>query len=96
MTTPQLRLALVHATRLAMEPIEDTVTKLWPDVETFSLLDENLEIDRAKSEELSSDLRDRINPPARHAAGFGADGGSSPALCSARPLRQPTQRSASR
>lgn len=74
MTPPRTRLALVHATRLAMEPVESTVAKLWPDVEAVSVLDESLEIDRARSAGMSSELQNRILALARHVAGFGADG----------------------
>ncbi|MEM8731844.1 MAG: aspartate/glutamate racemase family protein [Pseudomonadota bacterium] len=57
-----------------MEPVEFAVAKLWPEVEAISMLDESLEIDRATSAGLGSDLQARIMTLAKHAAGFGADG----------------------
>jgi Asp/Glu/hydantoin racemase len=68
------RLALIHATRLAIEPIEDAARVLWREAETVTVLEESLEVDRAKSETLTPELEDRILALATYAHGFGADG----------------------
>ncbi|MDB6176207.1 aspartate/glutamate racemase family protein [Paracoccus sp. Z330] len=70
----QPRLALVHATRLAMDPVEAAARSLWPEAETVSLLEEALSVDRRKSAALSSELMDRILWLARYAEDAGADG----------------------
>lgn len=74
MTYHNPRLALVHATRLAIDPVEQTAATLWPEVETVSLLDESLEVDRKQAGELTWALSERIGALARHAQSFNADG----------------------
>lgn len=54
------RLALIHATRVAIDPIEKAAKELWPKAETISILEEGLSIDRAVTTELTSELSDRI------------------------------------
>jgi len=68
------RIALIHATRVAIEPIEIAARKIWPQAETMSILEEGLSIDRAKSRELSADLIQRIIALSRYAEGAKADG----------------------
>ena len=69
-----LRLALIHATRLAIAPIEAASRTLWPEVETVSLLDEGLAIDRARLTGPSPELDARIATLADHAERGGAHG----------------------
>lgn len=69
-----VRIALIHATRVAIEPIETAAKELWPEAETVTILEEGLSIDRAKSPELTSDLRDRIVGLSKYAEGLGSDG----------------------
>jgi len=73
MTQP-CRIALIHATRLAIDPIEEAASRLWPDAETISILEEGLAVDRARSDALTPALADRIVQLARYAEGTGADG----------------------
>lgn len=68
------RIALIHATRLAIDPIVSEFEASWPDVEHVSLLDEALSIDRARDSELTDDLHRRIVSLARYAEEFGANG----------------------
>ena len=68
------RIALIHATKLAVDPIVSEFERSWPDVEPVSLLDEALSIDRARDSELTDDLHKRIVSLARYAEEFGADG----------------------
>ena len=68
------RVALIHATKVAIDPIEEAVAKLWPEAETISILEEGLSVDRAKSAELSGDLVRRIVDLSRYAETAGADG----------------------
>jgi len=68
------RLALIHATRLAIDPIEEAANALWPEVETISILEEGLSVDRRKSDALSQDLWGRIVSLAGYAESIGAQG----------------------
>lgn len=68
------RIALIHATRVAIEPIEAAARQLWPEAEMISILEEGLAADRARSEALTPALSDRIVRLARYAEATGADG----------------------
>ncbi|WP_368188542.1 aspartate/glutamate racemase family protein [Aestuariibius sp. HNIBRBA575] len=68
------RLALIHATRVAIEPIETAAQALWPDAETISILEEGLSVDRAASDTLSPDMARRIIDLSRYAEAAEADG----------------------
>lgn len=72
--TNSKRIALIHATRLAIDPIVSTCQTLWPQVEPVSLLDESLAIDRCKNEHLTEELSSRIIALNQHAIGLGAHG----------------------
>ena len=72
--TDQPRIALIHATKLAIDPIEEAAEKLWPEAETISILEEGLSVDRAKSVELSGDMLRRIIDLSRYAEAADADG----------------------
>lgn len=71
---PPHRIALIHATRVAMAPIESAAEALWPDAETVSILEEGLSADRAKSPDLSPDLWRRILALSSYAQASGAGG----------------------
>lgn len=54
------RIVLLHATPVAMTPIQEAFNDLWPEAEIVNLLDDGLTIDRAKEEQLSRGLTDRF------------------------------------
>ncbi len=66
MTSP-LRIALIHATRVAIDPIETAAAQMWPDAELVSLLDEALSVDRATNRVPDEELDARIVDLARYA-----------------------------
>lgn len=68
------RIALIHATRVAIDPIEVAARKLWPEAETITMLEESLSVDRAKEVALSEQMHNRILAMADYAKGTGADG----------------------
>lgn len=72
--TDATRIALIHATRLAVDPIVSAFDTLWPEAEHISILDESLAIDRRKDKNLTDTLSDRIVALCRHAEGIGSDG----------------------
>lgn len=68
------RIALIHATPVAMQPVVEAFRGSWPDVDTFSLLDDALSIDLARSGTLNEALKQRIASLAAYATGIGVDG----------------------
>lgn len=69
-----IRISLIHATKIAIDPIVTALDSQWPEVENVSLLDEALSIDRSKNTNLSDDLHGRIVALARYAEGLGSAG----------------------
>jgi Asp/Glu/hydantoin racemase len=68
------RIVLIHATRVAMDPIAAAFALGWSQAETINLLDDSLSIDRARQETLSPALAKRIMRLADYAESLGADG----------------------
>lgn len=68
------KIALIHATTVSMEPTEQAFADLWPDADTFHLLDSSLSTDRAEAGTLTDDLSERIVGMAEYASARGADG----------------------
>ncbi|MDP7390338.1 MAG: hypothetical protein QGH07_00555 [Alphaproteobacteria bacterium] len=50
------RIALIHATVVSMDPTEQAFSELWPEADTFHLLDSSLSTDRAAAGELTDEL----------------------------------------
>jgi Asp/Glu/hydantoin racemase len=69
-----MRIALIHAARLAMQPVEDAFLRHWPLPERVNLLDDSLAIDRERAGALTRALTQRIAALAEHALAFGAAG----------------------
>ena len=65
--------AVIHATRAAVTPIEEAFDRLWPEADTISLLDESLGVDLEKAGELTPALMTRVGRLARFAKAGGAD-----------------------
>jgi len=63
------RIALIHATRLAIQPIEDGFRNTWPEAELVHLLDESLSIDMASGHVSEEALYMRIVQLAYYAQG---------------------------
>jgi len=68
------RIALIHATRVAIDPIEAAARTVWPDAETITILEESLSVDRAREIRLSETMHARILALADYAKAAGADG----------------------
>lgn len=54
------RIVLLHATPIAMAPVQTAFAETWPDAEIVNLLDDGLTIDRAKETDLSQAMIDRF------------------------------------
>lgn len=68
------RIALIHATPVAVEPIDYAFKIGWPEAETVNLLDDSLSIDRAEQAALTEDMADRIGALASYADSIGSAG----------------------
>ncbi|MBB3610252.1 arylsulfatase [Rhizobium sp. BK602] len=67
------RIALIHATPIAMEPIHACFVSAWPEAETVNILEDSLSPDRAKVPELTEALTNRIAALAAYAVQSGSD-----------------------
>jgi Asp/Glu/hydantoin racemase len=70
MKTP--RIALIHATPVAIEPICDAFASSWPQARISNLLDDSLSADLAAEGRLSEQMIERFVTLARYCAGTGA------------------------
>lgn len=66
------RIALIHATPVAVEPIAQSFRELWPEAETVGILDDGLALDRAAAGELTGPLSGRIMALADYGLSTGA------------------------
>jgi Asp/Glu/hydantoin racemase len=69
-----VRIALIHAVRVAMQPVEDAFRRHWPEVERINLLDDALSVDRDRSGTLTAELSGRVGALANYAVSAGASG----------------------
>ena len=67
------RIALIHATPVAIEPIVSAFKQLWPEARTTNLLDDSLSADLAAEGRLTREMTERFVTLARYARGCGAD-----------------------
>jgi hypothetical protein len=69
-----IRIALIHALKHSIAPIEQSFARLWPEARLANLLDDSLSIDLARDGALTPALTERFLTLARYAASCGADG----------------------
>lgn len=67
------RIALIHATPVAIEPICDTFRRLWPQAAVTNLLDDSLAPDLAAAGALDGAMIDRFCTLAKYVESSGAD-----------------------
>ena len=72
-TMAQARIALIHATALAIEPIRDAFAAGWPQARITHLLDDSLSTDLAAAGEIMPHMIERFVTLARYSAGCGAN-----------------------
>jgi len=70
----QKRIALIHATRVAIGPVETAAKELWPEAELVSILEEALSMDSAAGTVPADELHERIVDLARYAERLNPDG----------------------
>ena len=68
------RITFIHATRVAIDPIEQAVRTIWPKAEAITILEEGLSVDRQKSPHLSDALCCRIKDLTEYATTMKSDG----------------------
>ncbi len=67
------RIALIHATALAIEPVREAFARLWPAVRTTNLLEDSLSADLAARGQLDTAMIQRFETLARYSEASGAD-----------------------
>lgn len=67
-----LRVALVHATPLAMQPIAASFAKVWPEANCMNVLDDCLSKDLARDGGMTPAMMERVFEIASYAKGCGA------------------------
>ncbi|GEP54565.1 aspartate/glutamate racemase family protein [Reyranella soli] len=67
------RIALVHATPAAVDPIKQAFAKAWPEPDLVNLLDDSLSRDRALTPQLTDGIFGRFDALGRYAVSLGAD-----------------------
>jgi Asp/Glu/hydantoin racemase len=73
MLTPAPRIALIHATALAVDPIAAAFERHWPQALRMNLLDDSLSVDRAKAGQLTDAMVQRFTDLAHYAKGTGCN-----------------------
>jgi Asp/Glu/hydantoin racemase len=68
------RIALIHATAAAVEPIHQAFAADWPQARCSNLLDDSLSADLSVAGQITPALTQRVVDLARHARGAGAQG----------------------
>lgn len=67
------RIALIHATTVAMEPIQTSFSASFPEAKLMNILDDSLSPDRAAVSSVTEELADRIQFLAEYAVKAGCD-----------------------
>ncbi|WP_040263524.1 aspartate/glutamate racemase family protein [Pseudomonas massiliensis] len=68
------RIFLIHATRLAMDPVNAGFARLWPQARCFNLWDDSLSVDANAAGHVTPALTERLWRLAEHAVRADADG----------------------
>ena len=68
------RIALIHATALAVAPIQAAFERHWPQAQRMNLLDDSLSVDRAQAGALTPAMTQRFITLAHYAQGTGCGG----------------------
>lgn len=72
--TESLRIVLIHAVTVAVEPVASAFETHWPEAEVVNLLEDSLSRDRAAQAELSPSMYARFEALTRYAVAIGANG----------------------
>ena len=68
------RICLIHAVRVAIDPVAEAFQRLWPEVELMNLLEDSLSMDHARAGVLTPKMTGRFHTLAQYAVDAGVDG----------------------
>src|ERR1700761_530232 len=68
-----MRIALIHALKHSIVPIEASFARLWPDARLMNLLDDSLSADLARDGKLTDAMTERFLSIGRYVTSTGAD-----------------------
>ena len=68
------RIALIHAVRVAIDPVQDAFRRLWPEAECTNLLDDGLALDLERDKVLTKAMTARFLALADYSVATGAAG----------------------
>jgi Asp/Glu/hydantoin racemase len=68
-----MRIALIHALKHSIQPIESSFARLWPEPQLMNLLDDSLSADLARDGRLTDAMTERFLALGRYVASSGAD-----------------------
>jgi Asp/Glu/hydantoin racemase len=68
-----MRIALIHALKHSIQPIESSFARLWPEARLMNLLDDSLSADLARDGGLTDAMAERFLALGRYVASTGAD-----------------------
>jgi Asp/Glu/hydantoin racemase len=68
-----MRIALIHALKHSIVPIESSFARLWPDATLMNLVDDSLSADLARDGRLTAAMGERFLTLGRYAVSTGAD-----------------------
>ncbi|MGY3605076.1 MULTISPECIES: aspartate/glutamate racemase family protein [unclassified Bradyrhizobium] len=68
-----MRIALIHALKHSIQPIESSFAKLWPEARLMNLLDDSLSADLARDGRLTDAMTERFLALGRYVVSTGAD-----------------------
>ncbi len=69
-----MRIALIHALRHSIVPVEEAFARLWPEARTTNLLDDSLSADLARQGSLDDAMTDRFLALSRYQQSCAANG----------------------
>ena len=68
------RICLIHAVRVAIDPVTEAFARLWPEAELMNLLDDSLSLDHQRDGILTPKMTERFQTLAQYAVGVSVDG----------------------
>ena len=68
------RICLIHAVRVAIDPVTEAFARLWPEAELMNLLDDSLSVDHQRDGILTPKMTERFQTLAQYAVSVGVDG----------------------
>lgn len=68
------RICLIHAVRVAIDPVAEAFKRLWPEAQLMNLLDDSLSVDRQRDGVLTPAMTQRFETLGRYASTAGVDG----------------------